>query len=224
MVALSPAMAEAQNIVSAKFVAPTERYDHGILGDAVEWGALEVWLAGGNRLRLVLPEDRVFEDIAPRLADVDGDGEAEIIVVETSLSLGARLSVYDESGLVAATPFIGRAYRWLAPVGAADLDGDGMSEIAYVDRPHLAKELRIWRFSEGTLVPVGRASEVTNHRIGDDYITGGIQTCGSEPQMIVVSADWRRILGVTFLGGTVARRDLGAYGGRATVDKVLACR
>ncbi len=37
LVALDVAAAE---ILSARFDAPTRRYDHGILGDAVEWGSL----------------------------------------------------------------------------------------------------------------------------------------------------------------------------------------
>jgi hypothetical protein len=41
-----------------------------------------------------LPETEVFEDLAPRLADLDGDGKAEIIVVQSHRDLGARLAVY----------------------------------------------------------------------------------------------------------------------------------
>jgi hypothetical protein len=55
------------------------------------------------------------------------------------------LTPWPDVRLLAATPHIGSANRWLAPIGAADLDGDGRVEIAYVDRPHLARTLRIWR-------------------------------------------------------------------------------
>lgn len=224
MAGLAPVAAGAQNISSARYVEPTDRYDHGILGDAVEWGALELHLVGGKRVRIVLPQTRVFEDTAPRLADVDGDGGPEVIVVEASLTAGARLSVYDVDGLVAATPFIGRSHRWLSPVGAADLDGDGAVEIAYVDRPHLAKELLIWRFQGGGLVQIARVGGVTNHRIGDDYITGGIRDCDGAPEMVAVSGDWSRILGLTLRARRVERHDLGAYEGRESVERVMSCR
>src|SRR5690606_33675671 len=128
--------------------------------------------------RIVLPHTRVFEDIEPRLADLDGDGAPEAIVVETDLDRGARLAVYDAGGLVAATPFIGRRHRWLAPVGAADLDGDGRVEIAYVETPHLGKTLKIVRLVGDDLQPVAEAPGLTNHRIGDPFIQGRIATCG----------------------------------------------
>ena len=37
--------------------------------------------------------------------DADGDGDAEVIVVESDDDRGARLAIYDETGAVAATPF-----------------------------------------------------------------------------------------------------------------------
>ncbi|HDR29212.1 hypothetical protein [Rhodovulum sp.] len=105
----------AARVVSARYDQPTTRYDHGVLGDAVEWGTLELRLADGTIRRVVLPETRAFEDTAPRLADLDSDGAPEVIVVESDLALGARLSIYGENGLIAATPFIGTRHRWLAP-------------------------------------------------------------------------------------------------------------
>ncbi len=74
---------EAQQIVGAEYADPTGRYPHGILGDALEWGTLVLSLSDGRRLRLVLPGSRVFEDVAPRLNDVDGDGDMEAVVVES---------------------------------------------------------------------------------------------------------------------------------------------
>ncbi len=214
--------AEAQ-VVSAEYDAPTDRYSHGILGDAVEWGALRMSLADGRTVRLDLPEDRVFEDTAPRLVDVDLDGSAEVIVVESSLTQGARLAIYDEGGLVAATPFIGQPFRWLAPVGAADLDGDGRVEIAYVDRPHLAKTLRLWRFSAGRLVELAAAPGFTNHRIGDREIAGGMRDCGSGPEMIVADAQWRWIVAVRF-DGSLSSRAIAAHRGPTSFAAALACR
>ena len=155
----------AEDITGARYEGPTDRYAHGILGDAIEHGELVLTLADGKRKRLVLPESRVFEDTAPRLFDVDGDGDREVIVVESDQSRGARLSIYGSEGLEAATDYIGRSNRWLAPtgIGAADLDGDGQIELAYVDRPHLAKTLRIFRFRKGKLAiwPICLASPIT---------------------------------------------------------------
>ncbi|SHG55838.1 FG-GAP repeat domain-containing protein [Cognatishimia maritima] len=223
-VALLSPMAAGADITSAKFTDPTTRYAHAVLGDDIEWGALELRLESGKRLRVVLPESRVFEDLAPRLADIDLDGDFEVIVVESSQTQGGRLAIYDETGLIAATPFIGRKFRWLAPVGAADLDGDGRIEIAYVDRPHLAKTLRIWRFEKGTLTEVAKLDGVTNHRIGEDFISGGIRDCGDGPEMVVATANWQTIVAVTFDGSSAVAKDIASFAGPKSFAAALACR
>ena len=175
-----------------------------------------------------MPDHRVFEDIAPRLFDVDQDGTPEVIVVESDARQGARLSIYDEGKLLTATPFIGHANRWLAPVGigAADLDGDGAVEVAYVDRPHLAKTLRIWGFEPENrdFEEVASLKGVTNHRIGEDYISGGIRDCGGGPQMIVADAKWRNIVAVRFDGEAVSSEVLGKFRGRGSFAKALDCK
>ena len=222
LAALAAAPAGAE-ITGARYTAPTTRYSHGVLGDAVEYGALDLTLTKGRTRRIVLPETRVFEDLAPRLADVDGDGAPEVIAVETDLDRGARLSIYDETGLVAATPYIGTRFRWLAPLGAADLDGDGYTEIAYIDRPHLAKTLRVWRFRDGRLDQVATLEGLTNHRIGEEVISGGLRHCGPRPEIIAASADWSRLMAVTFDDRQLAATDLGPYS-RENAAAALACR
>lgn len=222
MVALTATTACAETILSADYAAPTDRYAHGILGDAIEWGALDVTTDAGVR-RITLPQDRVFEDTAPRLVDLDNDGTPEVVVVETQVSQGAQLAVYDASGKIAATPHIGRTNRWLAPIGAADLDGDGLIEIAYIDRPHLAKTLRVWRFENGTLAHVADLDGLTNHRIGESDIGGGIRDCGDGPEMITANADWTRVMATTLVAGQLIARELGSHVDRTSFASALAC-
>lgn len=205
LLGLMPLAATAE-IVSASYAEPTQRYQHGVFGETEEWGALAFGLSDGQTMILRLPETRVFEDIAPRLVDVDGDGAPEMVVVETDLSLGARLAIYDEAGFVAATPFIGQTHRWLAPIGVADLDGDGLVELAYIDRPHLARLLRVWRFQDGTLVEVAQAEGLTNHRLGDPAISGGLRDCGAGPEMITADARWSRLVASRLVGGRIESR------------------
>jgi len=223
LAALVAAPAGAEGIAAARYDDPTTRYAHGVLGDRVEWGALVLTLSGGQELRLTLPDTRVFEDTAPRPADVDGDGGLEVVVVESSLARGARLAVYDATGLVAATPHIGRPHRWLAPAGVADLDGDGHVELAYVDRPHLAKTLRVWRFRDGALHPVAQRPGLTNHRIGWDFIPGGLRDCGQGPELILADADWRQVVAATLRAGRIETRTLAPYDGPGSLDAALTC-
>lgn len=209
-------------IVSARYAEPTPRYDHGILGDAIEWGALVLRLEGGESVTIRLPDTRVFEDIAPRLVK-GNDGTPLVMVVETDLALGARLALYDATGPVAATPFIGRPHRWLAPIGAADLDGDGKVEVAYIDRPHLARILRVWRLTANGLVEVAAREGLTNHQIGWDFIPGGIRDCGAGPEMIVASGDWRQAIAVALKNGRLIARPLGAYSDPESLNSALNC-
>jgi hypothetical protein len=189
-------------IGSAWLAEPTERYNHAVLGDALEWGALEMTISGGilNVVTIRLPETRVFEDVEARVADLDGDDHPEVIVVETDLAKGASLAVYGPKGdavaKIAATPFIGQPNRWLAPAGIADFDGDGQVEIAYVDRPHLRKELVFVRLEGDQLIEALRLPGLTNHRIGDDFISGGVRDCGQGPELILASDDWTRVMRV----------------------------
>lgn len=209
----------------ARFEAPTHRYGHGIMGDLPEWGRLCLLLAG-DRICVTLPETRVFEDIAPRLADLDNDTVPEIVVVESSVARGASLTVYrlQDGGLARiAAPPIGRRNRWLAPVGIADLDGDGRVEIAYVDRPHLAKRLRIWRFVDGALTHVADRDGLTNHRIGWGFIPGGIRHCGRAPEMVTATADWSAVAISTLRDGRITSREVAPYTGPDSLNDALDC-
>lgn len=215
--------ANAQAITKAAYTAPTTRYAHGVLGDAVEWAALRLTFDDGRRLTMRLPQSLVFEDIRPRLADLDGDGAPEVITVESSLTKGARLAIYGPKGRITATPHIGQRNRWLAPIGAADMDGDGMVEIAYIDRPHLAKTLRLWRYRDGHLTEVARAEGLTNHKIDWDHIPGGIRDCGSGSEIITANADWSRIMATRMSGAGLQSRPIADYRGPDSLTAALAC-
>jgi hypothetical protein len=232
LAAASTQGAASDIIQAAKYSEPTTRYAHGVLGDAVEWGTLRLTVGAckgcadaANRTVLIrLPETRVFEDTAPRLADLDSDGAPEVIVVESDLNLGARLAVYDAGGLITATPFIGRAFRWLAPLGAADLDGDGTTEIAYIDRPHLAKTLRVWRYAGRSLSEVASLPGLTNHRIGESHISGGIRDCGNGPEIVTVDAAWRTVMATRLQDDRLSARPLGPFRGAVSLEDAVACK
>lgn len=218
-------------VIGATLVLPTYRYDHAVLGDALEWGGIDLLLddcpgcarTSPRRLRLTLPETRVFEDVEARVLDLDGDGLREVLVVETDLALGAALAVYDESGRRAITAFAGQPHRWLAPLGAGDLDGDGRTEIAYVDRPHLARELVLVRLSGDRLAEVGRQAGLTAHRIGETYISGGVRDCGAGAEVVLADAGWTRILAVDWREGRARQRVIADSASPADFGRAMAC-
>lgn len=209
----------------ARFEGPTFRYGHGIMGDLAEWGRL--CLTGpGQRACVELPQTSVFEDIAPRLHDVDGDGAMEAVVVESTFSAGAALVVYRlRDGVLQriATPHIGTRNRWLAPIAIVDLDGDGAVELAYIDRPHLAKRMRVWRYQSGRLIHVADLGGLTNHKIGETFITGGVRDCGAGYEMITADAAWRSVMATRLSAGVLTTEPIAGFSAKAVRDALL-CR
>lgn len=166
----APGLAAAADIVHAAYAEPTDRYAHGVLGDRIEWAALEVEDAEGRRAIYRIPDASVFEDIAPRLADIDGDGEREAWVVRADATDGARLEAFVvlAGKLVRryAGPAIGTGFRWLNPVGVGDFDGDGAAEAAYVETPHIGGVLTILKPVGDKLEIVARKGAYSTHKIG----------------------------------------------------------
>ena len=85
--AMLTATAESGGISRAWFAEPTSRYRHGVLGDAIEAGALIAEGAIGPRMTYRLDELHVFEDLYPRIADLDGNGKTEIVTILSSLQV-----------------------------------------------------------------------------------------------------------------------------------------
>ncbi len=162
-----------RDIACAWLVMPTDRYPHQVRGQAYEAGGLRVVSRQGRVFTLTLEDEFVFEDRVARLADLDGDGRDEIILVLASRELGAALAAYSLAGerlqLKARTPFAGQPFRWLNPAGIADLDGDGRLDVALVQKPHLDKILEVWTLENGGFVRFARVQDVSNHRNGSPF-------------------------------------------------------
>jgi len=95
---------------------PSSRYPHGISGDTLEAAEITL-LETSPSLQVVtqisIPGQRVVEGITPIWADLNGDGQWEIIVTLSDAEQGAQVVVYSESGKqVAAGPAVGRGNRW----------------------------------------------------------------------------------------------------------------
>lgn len=222
----------------AEYGNPTDRYPHNIMGSLQAHTDLIVRLAAcqgceedPRTLAIRLPGHLVFEDFAPRLVDLNGDGRDEIVVVESDQKNGARLAVWDvivEAGtprLVrgAATDFIGKRFRWLAPIGAADLDGDGAIEFAYVEKPHLDKILRIVRREGDQLRLVLSVPGVTNHAIGQEDVQSRIEICAGRPTILALDASGRLILSIRLIGGVEEVTEVGRARERYRLDNDRFC-
>jgi hypothetical protein len=154
------AVASGRDIARAWYSEPTDRYGHAVLGDRIEAGALAVVDSAGRLYRTVLAPNFVFEDLTPRLADISGNGKAEVVTIRSQLDAGAAVSIY---GLrrgriveIAATEPIGSPNRWLNIAGIADFTGDGRADIALVTTPHIGGRLEIWTLRSGDAQRSGR--------------------------------------------------------------------
>jgi hypothetical protein len=219
------------DIALAWLAAPTDRYAHAVLGDAIEAGAMRVRTYDGRELRYVLGPDSVLEDLRARVEDIDGDGRDEVLVVRSRLDAGAALLVLGvrEGRLVpiAETPPIGRAHRWLNPVGVADVDGDGRKDVLVVLTPHIGGMLVVYGFGPAGFVEKARVEGFSNHAIGSralglaallDVDGDGIADA------VVPAADRSRLRVLSFAGGTARELDGVALPARAAGSFAVGAR
>ena len=180
----------ADPIVSAHYGNPVERYGHFALGRPHEYAHLVAHTEAGRELLLELPHHEVFEDLSPRLFRLRPDAEPELLVIISGRPGGARVAligvVAGQLAVVAHAPPIGISHRWLNPVGAVDLDGDGQAEIAAVTTPHIGGTLRVYRRDGTQLSEVARLGGFSNHVYGSPEL--GLSTTAriaGRPQLLI---------------------------------------
>lgn len=148
----------------------TTRYDHGVLGDAVEAASITlVETAPTPRVALTIPipDPLVVEGIAPIWADLTGDGIREIIVTLSDASQGAWIAVFNEAGeRVAAGPPIGQGRRWRHQLAVAPFGPTGELRLADVLTPHIGGIVEFNQLAGDALQIVDRTPGYTSHAIG----------------------------------------------------------
>lgn len=201
-------------IAIAYLAGPTGRYAHGALGDAIEAEKLILRDTAGMTAVIEAGEGAVFEDLQPRIVDLDGDGFPEVVVVKSYIDRGAALAIVARKdnrwSIVAETPPIGQPKRWLNPAAFADFDGDGKIDIALVRSPHLDGVLEIWGWREGRLDKLGEQAGFSNHAHGSTVLalaaTADFDRDGTA-DLAIPSLDRTSLRYVSFKGGRFS--DLG---------------
>ncbi|MBT5808805.1 MAG: VCBS repeat-containing protein [Rhodospirillaceae bacterium] len=195
------------NIAAAWLSGATNRYDHGVLGDEIEASAVAVRLRDGRTLRYELPRDSVYEDLTPRLYDMDGDGEDEIILVRSDIYGGAAVSILTVGAagidVYAESDPIGLSHRWLNPVGAADFDGDGVMEVAAVVTPHLRGELTYYKRVGRQLKRFAAKGGFSTHFIGSRILGMSVVLDANgdgRPDIVAPSLDRETLHAATLAG------------------------
>ena len=192
------AVTDTGDIRRAWYARPTRRYAHGVLGDGVEAGSLVVVTSSGSRFEAILPDDQVFEDITPRIADLDGDGSNEVITIRSSESGGAAVAIFGmtDTGLtlLGASSENGRANRWLNIAGLVP-HPDGALTLYGVRTPHIGGKLFSLDFRNATVSEHNDiATDVSNHIIGSrELAMSAVGRFGNRIELILPSQDRKRL-------------------------------
>ncbi len=162
--------AAAETITDARYTTPVKRYGHFALGQPHEYARLTATTSSGRVLSFELPEDEVFEDLQPRLIKLAVNEAEEMLTIVSQRDSGARLVLIklqgDHLAISAQSPAIGKAMRWLNPVGVVDFDGNGQAEIAAVITPHLAGPLKVYQRNGKHLTEIAALPGFSNHVYG----------------------------------------------------------
>ena len=179
----------------------TGRYGHGALGDTLEPSSLVVVDPTGPEVvaRTVLDAPLVFEGLQPLVADLDGDGEPEIVTTIADSENGARIAIYSPAGeRIATGPVYGPG--WRHQLAVAPFGPDGATELATVLKPHVTHTLEYYRLEDGDLSVRATVDGVSSHTYGSRNLDGGVaadlDTDGTV-ELLVPTTDRRRLVAVS---------------------------
>ena len=190
------------------------RYDHGVLGDAIE-ATRVLWLErhGLDVLReLSLLAPHVFEDIAPRPVVLPGaqvgsglltvrsgpdGGQLALLAADSARPRGLRLAALGDT--------VGGYHRWLAPT----TDG---RHLAAVHTPHIGGVLHVYQLEGERLTRRRLQADVSTHRIGTREVdlAAWLQGLlilpsqdGRQLRLLNPAADWAELKAVALPGRAI---------------------
>jgi hypothetical protein len=182
----------------------TRAYAHGVLGDEFEARSVAVLNPGGEVERTLDAPSGVIEGIAPIVADIDGDGEREVIVTTSDAEEGARVVALSASGEARQGPPIGTGFRWRHQLAAAPFGPDGEVEVAVVKTPHIGGTAEFYRAREGRLDLVASLRGYSTHAIGsrnlDNAVAGDFDGDG-QVELLVPDDPQRHLAGLRRVDG-----------------------
>jgi hypothetical protein len=159
----------------ALYADATDRYAHGALGDATEGATLAVVdpAAASVVATASVGPPEVFEGLGPLVADLDGDGDPEVVTTVADAERGARIAVFDADAERVATGPVHEP-GWRHQLTVAPLGPDGEPELAVVRKPHVDRVLELYRLEGESLSVTGTLSGVSTHAYGSRVTDGAL--------------------------------------------------
>jgi hypothetical protein len=189
---------------AASYIQATNtRYVHNIMGDELEAAGLLVMDMGFGTISntVMLPGTAVFEGLSPIWADVDADGQPDLITTVSDFDAGAQLRVYGTDGaIIAQGDPIGRGARWRHQLAWAAFGPAGENLLVEVLTPHIGGIVGWFRYDgAGGLERVARYDGFTSHVINsrnlDMAVAGDFDGDGT-PEIVLPSQDRSRVAGL----------------------------
>ena len=198
----------------------TTAYAHGVLGDEIEAGAVAVVDPSGGVEATLAPPGGVIEGIAPIVADVDDDGERELLVTASDAERGARLVALSESDAPALTgPAVGTGFRWRHQLAVAPFGPDRETEVAAVKTPHIGGTAEFYRATGRGLELVASRRGYSTHAIGsrtlDTAVAADLDGDG-RVELLLPDDPQRALAGLRRVDGGVEEAWRVSLGGRLT--------
>lgn len=134
---------------------PSTQYLHGIFGDIIEPTSaviVDASVEPPRVSRVDVPDGKVIEGLFAMWADVDDDGEREIVVTLSDRSNGGQITIYSEQGETERQgPGIGRGFRWRHQLAVAPFGPQGELELVDVLTPHIGGVVEFRGLDDATL-------------------------------------------------------------------------
>ena len=208
---------------------PSDRYPHGIVGDTLEATGITLVETRPSLkavLTIAIPGQGVVEGIAPIWADLNGDGQREIMVTVSDATQGAQVVVYSESGERLGTgPAVGLGNRWRHQLAVAPFGPNGEIELAEVLTPHIGGIAGFYRLGAESLDLLVQQGGVTSHVIGsrnlDMGLAGDLDGDG-QPELVVFNLRFTELIALRRTGDGIEMAWQTELGGKAATNLAVA--
>lgn len=191
---------------------PTEEFSPERLGDGTEARGVAVFNWDGSLIKLVtefkIRPPQVFEVLTPILADVNDDGEKEILVTTTEEDSGSRLRILKFTNrrvVVQRTGPVTSRNEWIQPIAVSELGGSEEKFVIAVSNPSGQGTLEVYYplLPETRFTLKGRISTLLKDRVMETAVVGDFN---DDDRLEIMAPDQsRQRLRVFSLENTVLR-------------------